>query len=111
MANKTFIVRIKRQATPQAAPRWEEFELTYRRGMNITSCFMDIAANPVTRGGKPTTPIAYASNCLEEVCGSCAMLINGRARMPCSALVDQLDPPIRLEPFSQCPPIRHLQLD
>ena len=47
--------------------------------MNVISGLMDIAMNPVDRTGKPTTPIAYDSNCLEEVCGSCAMLINGRA--------------------------------
>src|SRR5713226_5532263 len=111
MANKTFIVKIKRQAGPQSAPYWEEFEFNWRRGMNITSCFMDIAANPVTREGKATTPIVYDSNCLEEVCGSCAMLINGRARMACSALVDQLEQPIRLEPFSKFPVVRDLTVD
>ena len=72
---------------------------------------MDIAANPVTRDGKPTTPITYDSNCLEEVCGSCAMLINGRARMACSALVDKLEQPIRLEPFSKFPVVRDLAVD
>ena len=36
----------------------------------------DIAENPVDRFGKPTTPVTYDSYCLEEVCGSCAMLIN-----------------------------------
>ena len=66
--------------------------------MNVTSCLMDIAANPVTRDGKPSKPIVYDSNCLEEVCGSCAMLINGRARMACSALVDQLEQPIKMSP-------------
>ena len=45
--------------------------------MNVISSLMEIAANPVTRDGKATTPITYDSNCLEEVCGSCAMLING----------------------------------
>ena len=64
--------------------------------MNVISSLMEIAANPVTRDGKATTPITYDSNCLEEVCGSCAMLINGRARMACSALVDKLEQPIRL---------------
>ena len=71
--------------------------------MNVISSLMEIAANPVTRDGKATTPITYDSNCLEEVCGSCAMLINGRARMACSALVDKLEQPIRLEPFSKFP--------
>ena len=62
--------------------------------MNVISSMMEIARNPVTRDGKPTTPITYDSNCLEEICGSCAMLINGKARMACSALIDNLEKPI-----------------
>ena len=67
--------------------------------------------NPVDRAGKPTTPITYDSNCLEEVCGSCAMRINGRAAMACSCLVDKLKHPIRLEPLSRFPVIRDLAVD
>ena len=110
-AAKTVILKIKRQENPKSSPRWEEFELTWKPGMNVISAMMEIAANPVTRDGKTTTPIAYDSNCLEEVCGSCAMLINGRARMACSALVDKLEQPIRLEPFSKFPVIRDLAVD
>jgi len=111
MADKTVIFKIKRQASPDAKPQWDEFELPGKPGMNVISCLMDIALNPVTRDGKQTTPITYESNCLEEVCGSCAMLINGRARMACSALVDKLDKPIRLEPFSKFPVVRDLAVD
>ena len=111
MANKTVIFKIKRQATPDAKPVWEEFELQYRPGMNVISSLMDIALNPVTRDGKKTTPITYDSNCLEEVCGSCAMLVNGKARMACSALIDQLEQPIALEPFSKFPVVRDLAVD
>ncbi len=39
------------------------------------------------------------------------MLINGRARMACSALVDKLEQPIRLEPFSKFPVVRDLAVD
>ncbi|SPE44513.1 Succinate dehydrogenase iron-sulfur subunit [Candidatus Sulfotelmatobacter sp. SbA7] len=108
---ESVVIKIKRQATPAGEPNWEEFELPHKPGMNVISCLMDIAANPVTRDGKPTTPITYDSNCLEEVCGSCAMLINGRARMACSALVDKLEQPIRLEPFSKFPVVRDLAVD
>jgi len=108
---RTVFIKIKRQENPDAEPRWEEFELGYRPGMNVISAMMEIAANPVTRSGRPTTPIAYDSNCLEEVCGSCAMLINGRARMACSALVDKLEQPITLEPFKKFPVVRDLQVD
>jgi succinate dehydrogenase / fumarate reductase iron-sulfur subunit len=39
------------------------------------------------------------------------MLINGRARMACSALVDKLEQPIRLEPFTKFRVIRDLTVD
>jgi succinate dehydrogenase / fumarate reductase iron-sulfur subunit len=108
---KTVVFKIKRQAGPQAEPRWEEFELAWHPGMNVISSMMEIARNPVTRDGKQTTPITYDANCLEEICGSCAMLINGKARMACSALVDKLEQPIKLEPFSKFPIVRDLAVD
>ncbi len=111
MANKTVIFKIKRQANPETKPVWEEFELQWRPGMNVISSLMEIALHPTTRDGKKTTPITYDSNCLEEVCGSCAMLINGKARMACSALVDKLEQPIKLEPFSKFPVVRDLAVD
>ncbi len=111
MAEKSVLFKIKRQANPSAPSRWEEFQLAWHPGMNVISSLMEIARNPVTRDGKPTTPITYDSNCLEEICGSCAMLINGRARMACSALVDNLEKPIRLEPFSKFPVVRDLAVD
>ncbi|HET6179613.1 MAG TPA: succinate dehydrogenase iron-sulfur subunit [Candidatus Sulfotelmatobacter sp.] len=109
--SKSVIIKIKRQNTPTSASYWEEFSVPYRPNMNVISALMDIAADPVTKDGKATTPITYDSNCLEEVCGSCAMLINGRARMACSALIDNLEQPIRLEPFSKFPVVRDLATD
>src|ERR1700759_814863 len=113
MANdqKSVIIKIKRQANPNEKAHWEEFAVPCRPNMNVISALMDIAADPVTRDGKNTTPITYDSNCLEEVCGSCAMLINGKARMACSALIDNLEQPIRLEPFSKFPVVRDLATD
>src|SRR5712672_2247583 len=110
MADKV-VIKIKRQADPKSDAYWEEFELPYRRGMNVISSLMDIAANPVNREGKTSSAVAYDSNCLEEVCGSCAMLVNGKARMACSALVDQLEQPIRIEPLTKFPVVRDLTVD
>ncbi|WP_263366103.1 succinate dehydrogenase iron-sulfur subunit [Edaphobacter bradus] len=112
----TIKVEIKRQAKPGAPAVTETFEVPYRPGMNITSLLGEIALNPVDAYGKPTTPITYDSNCLEEICGSCAMLINGKARMACSALVDKLQKenpgkPITLAPLSKFPVVRDLAVD
>jgi succinate dehydrogenase / fumarate reductase, iron-sulfur subunit len=83
--------------------------------MNITSCLQRIAANAETTEGKHVPPVCYESNCLEEVCGSCTMLINGRTRQACSALVNNLlkDNPgeIELRPMSKFPVIRDLLVD
>ena len=110
-AKTTVLVRVKRQQRPEEPARWEEFELRWRPHMNVIICLRDIAERPVTREGRTTTPVAYESNCLEEVCGSCAMVINGKPRMACSTLVDQLEQPIRLEPLKKFPLVRDLSVD
>ena len=65
--NKTVLIKIKRQNSPQSKSYWEEFEIPYRPGMNVISALMDVALNPTTRAGKASTPVTYDSNCLEEV--------------------------------------------
>ena len=109
-------IEIKRQSAPDQSAVMERFSVPYRPGMNITSVLGEIALNPVTADGKATTPVTYDSNCLEEICGSCAMLINGKAMMACSALVDKLlgadgKGTIKLEPLSKFPVVRDLAVD
>ena len=111
MAQSTIKVEIKRQPNPDAPATIEKFEIPYRPGMNITSLLGEIALNPVDVSGRQTTPVTYDSNCLEEICGSCAMLINGKARMACSTLVDKLEQPITLAPLSKFPVVRDLSVD
>lgn len=107
----TIELKIKRTLTPDSEPYWEEFSIPYRPNINVIAALMDIATNPVNKDGKPSLPVSYDANCLEEVCGSCAMLVNGRARLACSSLIDHLEQPIRLEPLSKFPTVRDLQVD
>ncbi len=107
----TIDVKVKRQLTPDSAPFWEEFSLPYRPNMNLIAVLQEIAANPVTRDGKASVPITYDSNCLEEVCGACAMVVNGKSRQACTALIDQLEQPVRLEPLSKFPVVRDLTVN
>lgn len=112
MADQKFIqLRIKRQAGPDKPSYWEEFKLPYRPNANIISCLMEIQRNPLTAEGKQTTPVVWDCNCLEEVCGACTMVINGKARQSCSALVDNFTQPITLEPMKSFPVIRDLMVD
>ncbi len=107
----TVEIHIKRRAAPDGPQYWEEFEIPYRPNLNVISCLMEIRKNPVTKSGRPTTPPSWDMNCLEQVCGICTMVINGRVRQSCSALVDNLDQPIKLEPMSKFPNVRDLIVD
>jgi succinate dehydrogenase / fumarate reductase, iron-sulfur subunit len=109
---RSFEIRVLRQDAPDEASYWERHRLEWEPDMNITSCLQRIAANAETTEGKHVAPVCYESNCLEEVCGSCTMLINGRTRQACSALVDRLlaenPTEIELRPMSKFPVIRDL---
>ncbi|MCB9922259.1 MAG: succinate dehydrogenase iron-sulfur subunit [Planctomycetaceae bacterium] len=110
-----FDVRVLRQDRPAQPRYWQTFRLAREPGLNVTSVLQRISANPVTASGKHVSPVVYEANCLEEVCGTCTMLINGRVRQACSALVDHLlaDHPdeIELRPLTKFPVIRDLMVD
>lgn len=108
---KSIHLIIQRQENSDSNPYVEEFIVPYRPSMNIVSALMEIQKNPVTKDGKKTTPIVWECNCLEEVCGSCMMIINGKARQACSALIDHLPQPIKLAPSNKFPVVRDLMVD
>jgi len=109
---RTFTVAVKRQDKPAGSPRWERFNIEYEPGMNMTTVLQRIAAHPVTTDGKHTTPVAFDACCLEEVCGACSMLVNGKVRQACSALVDGLlearPDLVTLQPMTKFPVVRDL---
>lgn len=111
MPEKTIRLIITRQDGPNSQPYDQEFEIPYRPNMNIISALMEIRRNPVDAKGNHTTPVAWDMNCLEEVCGACSMVINGRPRQSCTALIDKLEQPVRLQPMKTFPVVRDLQVD
>ena len=108
---KTIHLIITRQKDAKSAPYTEEFMVPYRSNMNIISALMEIQKNPVNAKGEKTTPVIWESVCLEEVCGACSMVINGKPRQACSSLIDQLDQPIRIAPLATFPVMRDLMID
>jgi succinate dehydrogenase / fumarate reductase iron-sulfur subunit len=108
---KTVKLIITRQDGPDKQPYTEEFEVPYRPNMNVISALMEIQRNPKKKDGQGTAPVCWESNCLEEVCGACSMVINGKPRQACSALIDQLEQPIRLAPMSTFPVVRDLVIN
>ena len=108
---RTIEIRVKRQDGPDRVPYWQSFAIAWRPQHNVLSALMEIRTNPMTTDGERVSAPAWDASCLEEVCGSCAMVVNGRVRMGCTALVDQLDQPIVLEPLTKFPVVRDLVVD
>ncbi|MCB1084745.1 MAG: succinate dehydrogenase iron-sulfur subunit [Chlamydiia bacterium] len=97
----------------EGAQYWEEFEIPLTPGMNVISALMAIQMNPVNRKGERVTPVSWEQGCLEEVCGSCSMLINGRPRQACTAIIGPIlnktgGRMITLAPFTKFPLVRDL---
>lgn len=112
---RTFEVRVLRQDDVSSPSYWERHRVVYEPNLNVTSVLQRIAATAETIDGLSVAPVAYDANCLEEVCGSCTMVINGRVRQACSALVDKLlaEQPheIELQPMTKFPVLRDLVVD
>lgn len=95
---------------------WEEFELKRIPAANVISALMEIQRRPINRSGEKVAPVVWESGCLEEVCGSCSMLINGYPRQACTALIENIIKitgidTIRIAPLSKFPLIRDLMTD
>jgi len=80
--------RIRRfDPTQDAVPRWEEFRLPYTEGMTVLDGLKKIK--------ETTAPsLSWRSSCRMGVCGSCAMFINGMARLACNTQIAELGTPL-----------------
>ncbi len=110
----TFTLRIFRGIPQQQY--WEEFALPRHGSANVISSLMEIQKKPINKQGQVTTPVAWEQGCLEEVCGSCSMLINGKPRQACTALIEDYirqtqSTTLILAPFTKFPLIRDLVVD
>lgn len=112
--SNTFILKVYRGHPGKQY--WEEFELAQTPGLNVISALMEIQLRPVNRKGERVAPVVWEQGCLEEVCGSCSMLINSRPRQACTALIDTLlkesqSSTVALAPFTKFPLVRDLIVD
>ena len=115
MSTRTVRLKILRQDGPTKprTKRWEEFDVPWKPQMNVISALMEVQKNPVTVDGKTVAPVVWESSCLEEVCGACTMVVNGRVRQACTAFVDRLGEggAVTLEPMTKFPLVRDLVVD
>src|SRR5690606_21248107 len=116
-AVKTIRIEVKRQKDAKSQPFTDVFEIPYKPDMNVISSLMEIRKNPVNTDGHLVEPVAWEAACLEEVCGTCTMYVNGHIRQSCTALIDEVAEvhngvaTVKLEPMTKFPLVRDLIVD
>ena len=95
MADETIILRVLRYRPEQdAKPTFQEYEVPYRKDWVVLD-----ALNWIKEHKDGT--LSFRWSCRMGVCGSCGMMVNGRARLTCNTFLREFYPePITVEPLA-----------
>jgi succinate dehydrogenase / fumarate reductase iron-sulfur subunit len=106
-------IEVQRQDGPGMPPRWESYRRDARKLTTVADLLDSLTDDPTTTEGKRVAPIVWASACTFPVCGSCAMLVNGRAALACATKLSEVGNKgrLRLAPLSKFPLYRDLWVD
>ena len=89
---------------PGAPERMQAYEVAAREGLTVLDALVEIQ-----RRADPTLAFRYA--CRVGMCGSCAMVIDGRERWACRTLLGTPRAPVTVRPLYHFPLIRDLVVD
>jgi fumarate reductase iron-sulfur subunit len=91
--------------TPGQPERSQEYRVAAAADTTVLDALVD-----VQRGQDPTLAFRYA--CRVGMCGSCAMVVNGRERWACRTRLESLGPgPVDIRPLYHFPLLRDLVVD
>lgn len=112
------LIRIRRRENADAKPYWQSFFIRMR-GIKFGTVahaleMLNERIPLLDSEGNKAEPIAWNYGCLQELCGACAMRINGRPRLACTTFLEEAVDPfgvITLEPLTKFPVVRDLAID
>jgi fumarate reductase iron-sulfur subunit len=102
-ALRTSTLRVFRWS-PGEAERWQTHEVTANADTTVLDALVDIQ-----RRADPTLAFRYA--CRVGMCGSCAMVIDGRERWACRTRLTSLGATVSVRPLYHFPVLRDLVVD
>src|SRR5438034_2006861 len=98
-------VSVQRFTPPaDAKPRFETHDVEVGERASVLDVLFALQ-----RG--PTPNLAFRFSCRVGMCGSCAMVVNGREQLACSTLVKPLGNRLSIEPLRNLPVVRDLASD
>jgi succinate dehydrogenase / fumarate reductase iron-sulfur subunit/fumarate reductase iron-sulfur subunit len=101
----TITISVQRSAAaPGGKPRFEEHMIDVGEKASILDALFALQ-----RG--PCPDLAFRFSCRVGMCGSCAMVVNGREQLTCSTLIRTVGDKLRIEPLRNLPVVRDLAVD
>ena len=107
-------VSVLRQAAPTTEPYWESFDYDGPAENSVAGMldYLNYHDDIYNDRGERTRRIGWECSCLQGVCGSCAMVINGVPALACETLVRDLKKDtIEIRPLRKFPVIHDLIVD
>ncbi|MEJ2183651.1 MAG: succinate dehydrogenase iron-sulfur subunit [Nitrospirota bacterium] len=102
---RDYVFRIRRfDPEGEAVPRWQEYALSMEPGERVLDGLLRIKE---TLDGTLT----FRRSCAHGICGSCAVMINGRNALACQSLLGDLPGRLTLEPLPALPLVKDLVVD
>src|SRR4051812_5242974 len=98
-------VSVQRFTPPaDAKPRFETHHVEVAERASVLDALFALQ-----RG--PAPDLAFRFSCRVGMCGSCAMVVNGREQLTCSTLVKPLGATLKIEPLRNLPVVRDLAVN
>ncbi|MEG1746813.1 MAG: 2Fe-2S iron-sulfur cluster-binding protein [Oscillospiraceae bacterium] len=108
------LIHIKRQLDRQSAPYMQSFRYEGAKEITVAALltYLNLNDDLVDVDNTRCRPIEWECSCLQKVCGSCAMIINGTPALACSTfLTDLSGDEVTLEPLTVFPVVQDLRVD
>ena len=108
------LVKIKRQENADSIPYWQTFEYNGDKKATIAAVldFLNYNDDLNDSAGNPARRIRWECSCLQNICGACAMVINGTPALACNTrLSDFKSEVLILEPLRKFPVCSDLIVD
>lgn len=101
-----YTARIKRYNPDENESYWQDFEVEVEDTLTVLELLMHIK-------DKIDSTLTFRAFCRSAICGSCAMIINGRAALACKVQAKNKikNGVIKIEPLKTLKPIRDLVVD
>ena len=108
------LVKVKRQDAPSTEAYYQAFDFGCSGRLTVAKVIDDLNYRDDLYDieGEPARRIRWECSCMQQMCGSCAMVIDGRPGLACSTFVDtDAAAQLVLEPLSKFPVISDLVVD